>query len=246
GSFTYLAPDIAYHLNKYKRGFKKLIDIWGPDHHGYIRRLVASMEALGYKRESISILIVQLATLYRNGEALSMSTRKGEFITLREVMDEVGCDVTKFFFLMRKLDSHLDFDLELAKKSSMDNPVYYIQYAHARIASIMSFASKLADRLAKTEYNPALIVNPEELLLLRLLCQFPAVVAASANLLEPYRMVEFLNELAKVFHNFYTKHRVVLQDDLFTTKTRLALVKSVKVVLANGLKLLGISFPEHM
>ena len=246
GSFTYLAPDITYHLDKFKRGFKRLIDIWGPDHHGYIPRLVASMEAFGYKKESISILIVQLATLFRGGVALSMSTRKGEFITLREVINEVGCDVAKFFFLMRKLDSHLDFDLEVAKKSSHDNPVYYIQYAHARIASILDFSNNLKGGLKNVKYNADLLDQPEELLILRMLSQFPLAVEASAKTLEPYRLVSFLNDFAKAFHSFYTKHRVVRDDDLPRTKARLVLVNGVKTVLANGLGLLGISFPDRM
>lgn len=246
GAFTYLAPDIAYHLNKYKRKFKKIIDIWGPDHHGYISRLKASCEALGYDRKSISILIVQLATLFRDGVAVSMSTRSGEFVTLREVIDEVGCDVAKFFFLMRKLDSHLDFDLAVAKKKSLDNPVYYIQYAHARIASIKDFSEKLRDELNGLKYDAGLLIEPDELLVLRMLNRFPLVVIASARNLEPYRIVEFLNELAKIFHSFYTKHRVVIDADLPLTKARLALVGGVKIVLAGGLDLLGISFPERM
>ena len=246
GSYTYLAPDIAYHLDKFRRKFKKLIDIWGPDHHGYIARLVASMEAFGYRKDSISILIVQLATLFRGGVALSMSTRKGEFITLKEIVDEVGCDVAKFFFLMRKLDSHLDFDLALAKKSSHDNPVYYIQYAHARIASIMDFGKNLKGALKNEKYNADLLDQPEELLILRMLSQFPLAVEASAKTLEPYRLVSFLNDFAKSFHSFYTKHRVVRDDDLPRTKARLVLINGVKIVLANGLGLLGISFPDRM
>ncbi|MFH1594392.1 MAG: arginine--tRNA ligase [Candidatus Omnitrophota bacterium] len=246
GALTYLAPDIAYHLDKYKRGFDKIVDIWGPDHHGYISRLKASIQALGYDKASISVLIVQLATLYRSGEVISMSTRKGEFITLSEVVGEVGRDVAKFFFLMRKLDSHLDFDLEVAKKSSLDNPVYYIQYAHARIASILKFSDNMEKRLAEIKYDPGLIGQPEELLILRMICQFPLAVQASAKLLEPYRMVEYLSELAKIFHSFYTKHRVVLEDDLPSTKARLTLVRCVKAVLANGLGLLGISLPDRM
>ena len=246
GSFTYLAPDIAYHLNKYKRKFNRLIDIWGPDHHGYIPRIKASVTALGYNKDSISILIVQLATIFRGGVALSMSTRKGEFITLKEVMDEVGCDVTRFFFLMRKLDSHLDFDLEVAKNNSMDNPVYYIQYAHARIASILEFSSKLSKDLKKSSINLAFLKEPEENLLIRMLSRFPFIVEASVRTLEPYRMIEYLNELAKAFHSFYTKHRVVSEEEALLTRARLELVNGIKIVLANGLKLLGISLPERM
>ena len=246
GSFTYLAPDIAYHLNKYKRKFNRLIDIWGPDHHGYIPRIKASISALGYDKGSISILIVQLATIFRGGVALSMSTRKGEFITLKEVMDEVGCDVTRFFFLMRKLDSHLDFDLEVAKKNSMDNPVYYIQYAHARIASIFGFSSKLSEDLKKSSINLNLLKEPEEKLLLRMLSRFPLIIETSAKTLEPYRMIEYLNDLAKAFHSFYAKHRVVSEEEILLTRARLELVDGIKIVLANGLKLLGISLPERM
>lgn len=246
GAFTYLAPDIAYHCDKHRRKFRKLIDIWGPDHHGYVKRLVSSLEALGHEKGSISVLIVQLATLFRGGVALSMSTRRGEFITLKEVVDEVGSDVTKFFFLMRKLDSHLDFDLEVAKKSSHDNPVYYIQYAHARIASIFTFSEKLKNELKKVKFDAELLNQPEELLLLRMLCEFPVVVEKSASSLEPYRMVEYLNELAKVFHSFYTKHRVVTDEGIAFTKARLELVSAVKIVLANGLSLLGVSLPERM
>ena len=246
GSYTYLGPDIAYHFDKFGRKFDRLIDIWGPDHHGYILRLLASVEALGFKRESVSILIVQLATIFRGGVALSMSTRKGEFITLREVVSEVGSDVAKFFFLMRKIDSHLDFDLEIAKKNSLDNPVYYIQYAHARISSILRFCEKIKDKLKKTKYDRKLLSESEEMLLLRMLVQFSFIVEASARKLEPYRLIDYLNELAKVFHNFYTKHRVVSDDNIPLTKARLVLVSGVKAVLANGLGLLGISLPERM
>jgi len=246
GAFTYLAPDIAYHLEKYKRGFHRLINIWGPDHHGYIPRLTASMEAFGHDRETISVRIVQLATLLRDGEVLSMSTRKGEFVTLREVINEVGCDVSKFFFLMRKLDSHLDFDLEVAKKSSLDNPVYYIQYAHARISSIFGFSRKHEGELKSVGYDPKRLSQPEEIGLLRMLGQFPLAVEAAARTLEPYKLIEFLNELAKAFHRFYTKHKVVSEEDLALTKARLKLVGGIKIVLANGLNLLGISFPERM
>jgi arginyl-tRNA synthetase len=246
GAFTYLAPDIAYHLNKYKRGFTRLIDIWGPDHHGYIPRLKAAVQALGFDKNSISILIVQLATLFRDGAMLSMSTRKGEFITLKEVMDEVGCDVAKFFFLMRKLDSHLDFDLGVAKKNSLDNPVYYIQYAHARIASIVGFSKGLKTKLRATRYNPHRLESPEDIFLLRMLSRFPLVIEAGARTLEPYKVVSYLNDLAKVFHSFYTKHRVVSDTDLSLTRARLVLVSGIKLVLANGLRLLGVSLPERM
>ncbi len=245
GTFTYFAPDIAYHLNKYKKGFKHLIDIWGPDHHGYVPRLKAAIKALGYSEDSISTLLVQLATLYRDGEILSMSTRKGEFITLREIMTEVGKDVAKFFFLMRKLDSHLDFDLEVAKGESQDNPVYYIQYAHARIWSIKDFEKKAKSGIRAVKTNLNLLRETEELELSRLLYQFPRCVQNSAKNLEPYYIIMYLNGLAKVFHNFYTKHRVI-GDDLALSKARLFLIDCVRICLANGLSLLGVSLPKRM
>ncbi len=242
GSTTYLAPDIAYHLDKYRRGFKRIIDIWGPDHHGYVPRLKAAVKALGYKEESLSVLIVQLATLYRDGELISMSTRAGEFITLREVMDEVGHDVARFCFIMRRISSHLDFDLAIAKKESQENPVYYIQYAHARIWSILEHAKKmhLAGKL-----DLKLLVEEEEIELLRVLRQFPKIVIMSASSLEPYIILQYLQDLATLFHSFYTKHRVV-SDDLSLSKARLVLVDSARIVLANGLRLLGVSLPKKM
>jgi arginyl-tRNA synthetase len=242
GATTYLGPDIAYHLEKYKRGFKKIIDIWGPDHHGYMGRLKAAVKALGYPEDSISLMIVQLATLYRNGEAVSMSTRAGEFVTLREVMDEVGKDVARFCFIMRRVASHLDFDLEGVKKESMDNPVYYIQYAHARIWSILEYGKKIKP---STKFDSRLLKTEEEIGLLRILSQFPMIVVLSADSLEPYIILQYLQDLAKVFHSFYTKHRVV-GDDPNLTKARLILVDCVRIILANGLRLLGVSLPKKM
>ena len=242
GSYTYLAPDIAYHLEKYRSGFKKIIDILGPDHHGYIPRMKAAVRALGYDAGSLSMLIAQLATLYRNGKVVSMSTRAGEFVTLREVMDEIGKDVSRFCFLMRRISSQLEFDIDVVKKESSENPVYYIQYAHARICSILKFSGQTG---ATGEFDPALLKEAEELGLLRLLRQFPLVVMMGARTLEPYAVIQYLQNLASTFHSFYTKHRVV-SDDPELTRTRLALVSCVKTVLANGLGLLGVSLPEKM
>lgn len=241
-SYTYLAPDIAYHLDKYRRGFRTLIDIWGPDHHGYIPRMKAAIQALGYEKDSLSVMIAQLATLYKGGKLVSMSTRAGEFVTLREVIDEVGKDVAHFCFLMRKVSSHLDFDIDKVKEQSMSNPVYYIQYAHARIWSILEYSKN--HRLA-SKLNSSLLKEKEELELLRMLRQFPLVVILSANSLEPYVVLQYLEELAQGFHSFYTKHRVVC-DDPSLSKARLILVDSVRIVLANGLSLLGVSLPKKM
>ena len=245
GAYTYLAPDIAYHLDKYRRHYWKLIDLLGPDHHGYIKRMKAAVQALGHDAKSLDILIVQLVTLTKGGELISMSTRKGEFISLRELIDELGKDVTRFFFLSRKLDSHLDFDIDLAKKESSDNPVYYIQYAHARICSIKKFSQGKAFRLFFQKRRLGLLKAKEEKELIRKLGEFPFAVKASADALEPNRLIVYLNELARLFHSFYTECRVV-SDDMALTKARLFLVECVRIVLANGLGLLNITLPEKM
>jgi len=242
GSYTYLAPDIAYHLDKYRRGFKSLIDIWGPDHHGYIPRMKAAIQALGFEKDSLSVVIAQLATLYKGGNAVKMSTRAGEFVTLREVMDEVGKDVARFAFLMRKVSSHLDFDLDKVKEQSMENPVYYIQYAHARIWSILEFSK---DANLASKFSSGFLKEAEELWILRILRQFPLTVIISANSLEPYVVLQYLQDLAAAFHSFYNKHRVVC-DDPDLSKARLVLVDCVRIVLANGLGLLGVSLPKKM
>ncbi|MFH1552821.1 MAG: arginine--tRNA ligase [Candidatus Omnitrophota bacterium] len=245
GSYTYLAPDIAYHLDKYRRGYTHLIDLLGPDHHGYIMRMKAAVQAIGRDAKSLDILIVQLVTLLRGGETVSMSTRKGEFISLREIIDEIGKDVTRYFFLSRRLDSHLDFDIDLAKKESADNPVFYIQYAHARICSIKKYSRKSRIRLFFWKLRLDLLKTGEEKQLMRKLGEFPFAVRASAEALEPNRLIVYLNELARLFHSFYTECRVVT-DDAALSKARLFLVECTRIVLANGLGLLNISFPEKM
>ncbi|MDD5448986.1 MAG: arginine--tRNA ligase [Candidatus Omnitrophica bacterium] len=241
GSYTYLAPDIAYHKDKFARGFDKLIDIWGPDHHGYIPRLKAAIQALGFDKDSLSVIIIQLATLFREGKPVSMSTRQGEFITLRELIDEVGRDAGRFFFLMRKADSHLDFDLELAKKHSPQNPVYYVQYAHARICSILE-----KERApAADERLMAMLKEKEEIDLIKFLWKFPHVIEVCGLTLEPHGLVAYLQELAGAFHGFYDRHRVI-NDDAELTKARLFLVDCARIILASGLKLLGVSAPNKM
>ena len=245
GSFTYLAPDIAYHRDKYRRGFTHLIDLLGPDHHGYIKRMKAAVQAMGHDSRSLDILIVQLVTLMRGGESVSMSTRMGEFISLRELIDEIGKDVTRFFFLSRRLDSHLDLDIELAKEESSENPVYYIQYAHARIRSIQKFSKKNALKNILTPLKLELLKSKEEKSLIRKLGEFPFAVKASAEALEPNRLMTYLNELARVFHSFYTECRVV-SDEARLSKARLFLVEATRIVLANGLGLLNITLPEKM
>ncbi|MBI5150845.1 MAG: arginine--tRNA ligase [Candidatus Omnitrophica bacterium] len=243
GSYTYLLPDIVYHKNKYERGFTKIINIWGPDHHGYIPRIKAAVQALGKSPDSLNVLIVQLATIYRDGKPVSMSTRRGEFISLREVIDEVGVDAARFFFLMRHIDAHLDFDLELAKKETPENPVYYIQYAHARIHSINKKAGETG--LRQKEKGFSLLKEPEELELIKRLGSFPDSLMICYHELDPYALMSYLHELAMTFHRFYDQHRVIGEDPELSCE-RLALANATKIVLANGLRLLGLSTPERM
>lgn len=244
GSYTYMAPDIAYHEDKFDRGFDWLIDMWGPDHHGYISRIKAASSAMGRDPKALSLMIIQLATLSRAGKPVRMSTRGGEFITLREVIDEVGKDVARFFFLMRRRDSHLDFDLELAKQQSMENPVYYIQYAHARICGILEYKDKIASGMGK-RHDTGLLKTQEEKDILRILREFPQIVEWSAQNLEPHRLIQYLMELACAFHSFYAKHRVV-SDDTQLMSARLGLVQALKDVFSRALALLGVSCPEKM
>ncbi|MFH0739228.1 MAG: arginine--tRNA ligase [Candidatus Omnitrophota bacterium] len=242
GSFTYLAPDIAYHQDKFRRGFNWLINLWGPDHHGYIKRLTASVEALGRGVDSLSVIIVQLATIFRDGKPVQMSTRKGQYITLREVLDEVGRDASRFFFLMRRTSSHLDFDLDAAKKQNAENPVYYVQYAHARICSVL--------RNSKTTLKPSgfdlgLLREKEELELLKKLKQLSYILEVCSKTLDPYMLTVYLQELAEAFHKFYDTHRVLGQEDKLT-RARLALLEGTRVVIATALEILGVSLPQSM
>jgi len=243
GELTYLAPDIAYHQWKFERGYDQILNLWGPDHHGYIARLKAAMAALGLPPERLLIRIVQLVTLSRRGAPVPMSKRQGEFITFEEIMKEVGVDATRFFFLMRTMESHLDFDLELAKSQSQENPVYYVQYAHARICSILA-----KGRLPWwTRWRPRLdlLQEPEERLLMRWLFQYPIVLRICAVSLEPHGVTAYLRKLAEAFHVFYTKHRVI-SDDPKRSAARLALIQATRQVLANGLGILGVGAPQRM
>lgn len=246
GEPTYFAADIAYHKNKYGRGYETLIDIWGADHHGYMPRLWAGIQALGYEKDSLKIILVQLVNLLRGGVPAAMSTRSGEFVTLREVIDEVGRDAARYNFLMRRSDSHLDFDLELAKKQSNENPVYYVQYAHARICSIIRMAGERRVSLPQyADINPALLNEPEEKTLIKMIVRYPEMIQGAANSLEPHRITFFLNELAGVFHSYYNKNKVI-SDNENLMKARLFLVKTVKIVLQNALNILGVNAPGKM
>ncbi len=246
GEPTYFAADIAYHWDKYARGFDRVINVWGADHHGYIPRMQACIQALGRKKEDLGVVLVQLVNLLRGGVPVPMSTRAGEFVTIREVTDEVGKDAARYNFLMRRSNSHLDFDLELAKAQSSENPVYYVQYAHARISSIMRLAAEQGYQIpVYGEIKPDLLTTAEECELIKIIDTFPEMVEGSARALEPHRIPYYINDLASVFHSFYNKHKVV-SDNVELTKARLFLIKSTSTVIRNALRLLGVSAPERM
>lgn len=245
GDTTYFASDIAYHMEKYERGFDRVIDVWGADHHGYIPRMSACIQASGHSRDKFDVILVQLVALLRAGEPVAMSTRTGEFVTLREVIDETGKDAARFMFLMRHYDSHLDFDLELAKKKTNENPVYYVQYVHARIVSILNKAEGEGGKAADSKGCAGLLGQDEEIRMIKALVRYPQVVGLAGRNLEPHRITFYLMELAGLFHAFYNKHRVLTEDKTLMS-ARLHLIKAVRTVIRNGLFLLGISAPEQM
>lgn len=245
GSLTYFAPDIAYHRDKLGRGFRQIIDIWGADHHGYVPRMKAAFAALGAPEDCFHALLIQLVSLVRGGKPVSMSTRSGEFVTLREIMDEVGKDVARYFFLMRRCDSHLVFDLDLAKKKSDENPVYYIQYAHARICSIIRNAGDQGLFPEASSADLGRLGTGDDLDLIKTIAAYPDVVVSSAADLEPHRIAFYLLDLATAFHRFYNRNRVITDNRPLTT-ARLVLVDAVRQVLKNALALMGIDAPESM
>ena len=244
GEPTYRLPDIAYHRDKIQRGFQLIIDVLGADHVATYPDVLAGVKALGYDDSVVKVLIHQFVTIMQGGEVVKMSTRKANFITLDELMDEVGPDVVRYFFLMRGMGSHLNFDLSLAKAQSEENPVYYLQYAHARIAGIIRHAESQGVDLTKT-YDPSVLKAPEELSLIKILTEFPDIVESCAATYEPHRLAEFLHDVAGSFHRFYHEHRVVTEDTELSN-ARIALCRATKIVLANGCSILGISAPERM
>ena len=247
GDTTYFASDIAYHMDKFKRGFDELIDVWGADHHGYIKRIKACIEASGCNPEDFHVILVQLVTLLRSGKLVQMSTRAGQFDTLAEVVDEVGVDAARFFFLMRSYESGLDFDLDLAKKKSSDNPVYYVQYVHARISSIIE--KGLNENAIKDDdvmkADPGLLTEDEEIGLIKTLMNYKEAVLQAGKEKEPHRVTYYLMDLASEFHGYYNKHKMLV-DDFNLACSRLYLAKAIKLVVKNGLNLLGIRAPDKM
>ena len=261
GEYTYLASDIAYHHDKLRRGYDLLINVFGADHHGYVPRMQAVMQAYGHPKDRLQVVLVQLVKLLRDGVEVKMSKRTGEFITMREVIDEVGADAAKFYFLMRDSKTHLEFDLELAKQRSSDNPVYYVQYAHARICSLWRVASERGIvRPSASDVDLTVLTDPDELGLIKKLAAYPEVLQASALAFEPHRVTYYLQQLAALLHTFYNKHRILppagepdadasVATEVLTpsrTAARLVLMAAVQQVIHNGLDVLGLSAPEQM
>jgi len=243
GQYTYFASDIAYHIEKFGRGYDRVIDVWGADHHGYIPRVKGALAAVGQEPDRLDVALVQFAVLYRNGQKVSMSTRSGEFVTLRELRQEVGNDAARFFYVLRKSDQHLDFDLDLAKSQSNDNPVYYIQYAHARVCSVLEQWGGDETMLHSSDTAP--LVSPHETALLKRLMEFPEIIENAARDLAPHSVAFYLKDMAGEFHSYYNAERFLV-DDAALKAARLALALAVRQVLRNGLALLGVTAPEKM
>ena len=246
GQTTYFASDIAYHLDKLDRGFDRLVDIWGADHHGYVARVKAALQALQADKDRFEVLLVQFAILYRGGEKLAMSTRSGEFVTLRELRNEVGNDAARFFYVLRKCEQHMDFDLDLAKSQSSDNPVYYVQYAHARICSVLAqLAERNMPAPASAEASLELLIEDHEKEIMSQLLRYQEVLESAAINHEPHQIAYYLRDLANAFHTYYNAHQFLI-DDEGLRNARLVLIQATRQVLAAGLDLLGVSAPESM
>jgi arginyl-tRNA synthetase len=246
GEYTYLATDIAYHRNKLGRGFKTLVNIWGADHHGYIPRVQAVIQAFGHPKDSLHVLLVQLVSILRHGQPVPMSKRAGTFVTLRDVVQDVGSDAARYIFLTRRSDSHLDFDLDVAKEQSRENPVYYVQYAHARLASLFREAESRTISVPKSDaVDLSLLDLDEEQNIIKALAKYPEIIEEAALSYEPHRLTFYLQDLAGLLHNYYFKHRVITEDGK-RTAAKLFLMKQVKTVIQSALKILGVSAPEKM
>lgn len=243
-SYTYLTPDIAYHKNKFERGFDLLINVWGADHHGYISRMHAAMQALGYDKDRLIIKVTQMVNLLEKGQTLRMSKRSGNTVPLRELMDNVGVDAARYFFVARSNDTHLDFDTDLAQTQSTDNPVYYVQYAHARICTMLKQAESVG--YVSDEYDASLLSNEKEVDLLKKLGEFPSVVSDAAKRQAPHMITQYVYDLSALLHSFYNAEKVLDEANEALTSARVALMKAVKITIANGLAILGVSAPERM
>jgi arginyl-tRNA synthetase len=246
GTYTYLTPDIAYHRDKYRRGYDRIINIWGADHHGYIPRMKAAMSALGLDAGKLTVLIAQMVSLYQNGEKVKMSKRTGKAVTMEDLMDEVGVDPMRYFFTMRSMDSHLDFDMDLAVSKSNENPVFYVQYAHARICSIFRQAEEQGIAVPPNgQADLSLLTTEEEFDLLRKMGELPEEVEVAAAQYAPHRLIRYVYELASQFHSYYKAERVIASDAALT-QARLSLLAALRIVIANVLRVVGVSAPERM
>lgn len=248
GSLTYFASDIAYHHNKFERGFDWLIDVWGADHHGYVPRMRAAIEAMGKGKKNFDVVLIQLVNLLINGQPVSMSTRAGTFETLADVVREVGADAARFMFLSRKTDSPVDFDLEAVKQRTMENPVYYVQYAHARVAALLRRAAEEGVTIPDVSDDAALagLTLPDDMALLRKMALYRDMLEQAATTLSVHHVSHYLMELSQLLHSYYTKNQILKAGDPVTTGSRLALLRAVSRVIANGLDLMGVSAPDHM
>lgn len=246
GSFTYLTPDIAYHKNKIDRGFNELINIWGADHHGYVPRMHAAIQALGYEKKLLDIKITQMVNLFEDGEKVKMSKRTGKAVTMKELIEEVGLDATRYFFIMRSNDAHLDFDMDLAKKQSNENPVYYVQYAHARICSMLRQAEEKGFDLNNLNADSSLLKTEKEVELLKRLGDYPQVIREAAEKRMPHRIPQYVFDLASDLHSFYNAEKVIDLEQKELTKARINLMKAVRIVIKDALQLIGVHAPEKM
>lgn len=244
GSFTYLTPDISYHQDKFNRGFEELINIWGADHHGYIPRMQAAVQALGYDKDQLTVQIIQMVNLFENGEKVKMSKRTGNAVTMRELMDEVGIDATRYFFAMRAAETHLDFDLTLAKSESNENPVYYVQYAHARICSMLRQAEEKGFA-AEASADLSLLTSEKDQELMKKIGEYPSAITDAAKRRAPHRITNYVYDLAQVLHSFYNAEKVFSEDEALT-KARLALIEATRLTLKNALADVGVEAPEKM
>lgn len=245
GSYTYLTPDISYHKDKLERGFDKIINVWGADHHGYVPRMSAAIQALGYPAEKLSVCIMQMVNVLENGEIVRMSKRTGKAITLRELMEDVGVDAVRYFFTMRSNDSQLDFDIDLARSESNENPVFYVQYAHARICTMLTQAAEKGFGKANA-FDATLLTTEKEQSLLKKLAEFPQIIAEAAEREAPYRVTQYVYDLASLLHSFYNAEKVINSDDAPLTEARIALMRAVKITIANALKMIGVNAPTKM
>src|SRR5699024_8666180 len=245
GSYTYLTPDIAYHKDKLERGYDKVINVWGSDHHGYVPRMHAAIQALGYPKEKFSVSIIQMVNVLEDGEIVRMSKRTGRAVALRELMEDVGVDAVRYFFIMRSNDAQLDFDVDLARSESNENPVFYVQYAHARICTMLSQAEAKGFAI-EDDYDPNLLKTEKELDLLKHIAALPQVIADAAEKEAPYRMTQYVYDLAALLHSFYNAEKVINEENIPLTKSRIALMKAVQITIANTLKIIGVSAPIKM